>query len=137
MEMEAINQIFISAEVTDRRVSSSTVSLAQTEALQMDEARWKQKIQETCNFLCKRHPQNAENQLLWGLQQNLLKNDWILFALLSVSVQEENTESFPHVSAFLNFFTSSVKGLLWSPRLHLFDKITVKIMVVLWNIVTI
>lgn len=38
MEMEAINQIFISTEVTDRRVSTSTVSLAQTETLQMDEA---------------------------------------------------------------------------------------------------
>lgn len=38
MEMEAINQIFISTEVTDRRVSTSTVSLAQTETLQKNEA---------------------------------------------------------------------------------------------------
>lgn len=64
MEREAINQILISTEVIDLRVSTSTVSLAQTETLQMDEARWKQKNQETCHFLCKHHTQDVENQLL-------------------------------------------------------------------------
>ncbi len=98
MEMETIHQIFISTEVTERRVSTSSVIFSTNRNIADGWGHVNTEMSRTMSFLVYASCTGCRKSTFMRFTTQSVKK-W-LDLICFVSVQEENVGQFSHVSAF-------------------------------------